>query len=131
MRTNAGTLVAGGLTLLFAVLPAPSKEKGTIAPMDEKPFTHAVDRWLVLGPVADALPLFHEEDRGKFGIDELLKAERGPSPRSRPAPGDVVPWPTGVPLTWSTAVSAKDARVELPTQATNEGKGYASAWLAS
>lgn len=124
-------LVSWFLALLLANPPALAAEKAKVKPMIDKPFTHAVTRWLVLGPVSDALPLFHEEDRGRYGIDDLLKADRGPSPRTRPAAGVRVSWPSGESPTWTASGVGKDGRVELPTTATNEGKGYASAWLAS
>jgi len=90
-------------------------------PMGDKPFVHSLGRWLLLGPRADPLPLFHAEDRGRFGVEDLLKAERGPDRRTRPDAGP----------SWKATVAAADGLVELPTLATNDGKGYASAWLAS
>jgi len=130
MRTFALVPASCTLTLLFASSHALPADKPKVKPMNETPFAHAVAHWLVLGPVPDALPLFHEEDRGRYGIDDLLKADRGPSPRVRPVAGDAVPWPSGGAVTWNAATASKDGRVELSTLATNEGKGYASAWLA-
>jgi dipeptidyl aminopeptidase/acylaminoacyl peptidase len=131
MRTNAPSIALGAVLLFVASTTAHSKEKGKVTPMDARPFSHTVAHWLVLGPVADSLPLFHEEDRGKFGIEDLLKAERGPSPRVRPSPGTKAPWPWGANLVWTSQDAAKDGRVILPAEETNEGKGYASAWAAS
>lgn len=123
-------LVVGALALAGAPAAAADKGKEKAKPAPNPPFTYTPSHWLVLGPVADALPLFHEEDRGRFGVDELLKAERGPSPRTRPAAGVNVPWPSGAAPSWAPAV-ATGGVVELSTGATNDGRGYASAWLAT
>lgn len=130
MRTFALVPASCTLTLLVASSAALPADKTKVKPMNDTSFSHAVSHWLVWGPAPDALPLFHEEDRGRYGLDDLLKADRGPSPRVRPAAGAAVPWPSGVAVSWSAAVVSKDGRVELSTLATNEGKGYASAWLA-
>lgn len=121
-------ILAAGLMVFWLPLSLATAAKPKPAP--DAPFTHAVTHWLVLGPVADALPLFHEEDRGRFGVEDLLKADRGPSPRTHPSPGTAVAWPSGESPAWS-AMAAPAARAELSTAATNEGRGYASAWLAS
>ena len=131
MRTNSRFSAACAAALLIAIAPAFSADKGIVKTMNDKPFTHTVSHWLVLGPVSDALPLFHEEDRGRYGMEDLLKADRGPSPRTKPALGASVPWPSGPPLVWAPASGSKDGLAELSTLATNEGKGYASAWLFS
>jgi dipeptidyl aminopeptidase/acylaminoacyl peptidase len=131
MRTTSPNPAACVFALLVASAAAFSADKGTVKTMNDKPFTHAVSHWLLLGPVPDALPLFHEEDRGRYKLDDLLKADRGPSPRTRPSSGASVSWPSGGALIWTVAAVAKENRLELPTLATNEGKGYASAWLAS
>jgi dipeptidyl aminopeptidase/acylaminoacyl peptidase len=131
MRTMSPNPATWALAFLLASAPAFSADKGNVKTMNDKPFTHTVSHWLLLGPVPDALPLFHEEDRGRYGVEDLLKADRGPSPRTRPASGVSVPWPSGRALVWTVAAAAKEGRLELQTLATNEGKGYASAWLAS
>ena len=129
MRTISWFPALCAVALLAVSVPSLSADKKPATTTDTTPSTHTVSHWLLLGPVPDALPLFHEEDRGRYGLEDLLKADRGPSPRSTPSAGDSVPWPSAPPLVWSDAPSAKDGRSELPTKATNEGKGYASAWL--
>jgi len=131
MRTTSRIFPLCAAAVLAASAPAFSADKGTVKTMNDKPFTHTVSHWLLLGPVADALPLFHEEDRGRYGLEDLLKADRGPSPRTKPAAGASVPWPSGPALLWRDAKAGQDGRAALPTLATNEGKGYASAWLVS
>lgn len=131
MRTNSRISALCAAALLAVSAPAFSVNKGTVKTMNDKPFTHTVSHWLLLGPVSDALPLFHEEDRGRYGLEDLLKADRGPSPRTKPALGASVPWPSGAPLVWTQAPGSKGGGAELSTLATNEGKGYASAWLVS
>ena len=121
-------LFLGALALVSQ--PVVSAEKGKTKPAPKAPFTYQVSHWLVLGPVTDALPLFHEEDRGRFDVEDLLKAERGPSPRTRPSAGTTVPWPSGAAPSWAVG-SASGGLVELSTVATNDGRGYASARLAS
>jgi dipeptidyl aminopeptidase/acylaminoacyl peptidase len=130
MRTLCRLAACCLVSLLIALSPAVAAASGKDKPMSDKALTHAIARWLVLGPVPDALPLFHEEDRGRYGVEDLLKADRGPSPRARPAAGETVAWPVGVAPAW-TGAAIKDGRVELPTAATHEGKGYAAVWLAS
>ena len=131
MRTNSWFSPKCAVALLSVSASAFSADKGIVKTMNEKPFTHTVSHWLLLGPVSDALPLFHEEDRGRYGLEDLLKANRGPSPRTKPAAGASVPWPSAPPLVWTEASVSKEGRAELSTLATNEGKGYASAWLVS
>ena len=131
MRTNSRLSAFCAAALLVVSAPAFSADKGTVKTMNDKPFTHTVSHWLFLGPVFDALPLFHEEDRGRYGLEDLLKAVRGPSPWTKPAQGASVPWPSGAPLVWARAPGSKDGCAELSMLATNEGKGYASAWLVS
>ena len=131
MRTTSRISALCAAALLAVSAPAFSADKGTVETMNDKPFTHTVSHWLFLGPVSDALPLFHEEDSGRYGLEDLLKADRGPSPRMKPTLGVPVQWPSGPPLVWTLAPGAKDGRTELSTLATNEGKGYASAWLVS
>jgi dipeptidyl aminopeptidase/acylaminoacyl peptidase len=131
MRTITQGSVAWAIAILLVSAPVRSVDKGNVKNMTDKPFAHTVSHWLVLGPVSDALPLFHEEDRGRYGLEDLLKADRGPSPRTRPAAGVSVPWPSGPAPVWSPATASKDGRIDLSTVSTNEGKGYASAWLVS
>ncbi|MCX6347879.1 MAG: hypothetical protein NTV79_00035, partial [Candidatus Aureabacteria bacterium] len=71
MRTTSRILALCAATLLAACAPAFSADKGTVNTMNDKPSTHTVSHWLLLGPVADALPLFHEEDRGRYGLEDL------------------------------------------------------------
>jgi dipeptidyl aminopeptidase/acylaminoacyl peptidase len=131
MPTSFRSWTPCAAAILFASARGLSADKGIVKTMNDQPFTHTVSHWLVLGPVADALPLFHEEDRGRYELEDLLKADRGPSPRSTPAAGVRVPWPSAPATAWAQAPASKGGRVELPTLATNEGKGYASAWLVS
>jgi dipeptidyl aminopeptidase/acylaminoacyl peptidase len=131
MRTDSRFLALCVVGLFAVSRPTLSAEKRTVKAMDDTASKHTVSHWLLLGPVSDALPLFHEEDRGRFELDDLLKADRGPSPRALPSLRTSVPWPSGAPLVWTEAPATKDGRLDLPTQATNEGKGYASAWLVS
>lgn len=128
---NARSLALALTLLAQASAFGAAKDKGKVPPMNEKPNSHRVAHWLVLGPVADALPLFHEEDRGKFEVGDLLKSERGPSPRSRPERGAVVAWAGGATSTWTDAASRDDGTVLLSADATRDGRDYASAWLAS
>jgi dipeptidyl aminopeptidase/acylaminoacyl peptidase len=131
MRRFSQIAAACAVPLLLTFAPAHAADKGTVHTMNDKPFAHAVTHWLMLGPVSDPLPLFHEEDRGRFSVEDLLKSDRGPSPRARPAAGSSIPWPTGESLTWVEAPAPKDGRIELSTTATNEGRAYASSWLVS
>jgi dipeptidyl aminopeptidase/acylaminoacyl peptidase len=131
MRTIVRARIALSIAMALAAVPAASADKGTVKPMNDKPYAHTVSHWLVLGPLPDALPLFHEEDHGRYGIEDLLKAERGPSPRTRPAPGESLAWPSPAAAAAWAAAESKDGLAPLSTVATNEGKGYASAWLVS
>src|SRR5262245_36498410 len=133
MRRTIQTSALWAAAFLWVAAPASPADKGNVKTMSDKPFTHAVSHWLLLGPVPDALPLFHEEDRGRYGVEDLLKADRGPSPRTRHKADLSLPWPSGQALVWLPvpATAVKDGRVDLKTEATNEGKRYATAWLAS
>jgi dipeptidyl aminopeptidase/acylaminoacyl peptidase len=99
--------------------------------MDQQPFVYIVPVWLVLGPVPDGLPLFHDEKRGGYGAAELLKSTRGPSPRSWPADGVAVTWPGGGTATWIPAAEPYDGLAILPALPTRGGRASAAAWLAS
>ena len=72
MRTITRHLATPAVALLLASAPAFSADKGNAKTMSDKSFTHTISHWLVLGPVPDALPLFHEEDRGRYGVEDLL-----------------------------------------------------------
>ena len=64
MSTRLRTSCAAAL--LLASAPALAADKGKAKTMSDQTFTHTLSHWLVLGPVADAMPLFHEEDRGRY-----------------------------------------------------------------
>jgi dipeptidyl aminopeptidase/acylaminoacyl peptidase len=118
MRLRPSAVLAA-LLLVCSVLPAKQK---SAANAPAPPSGHPVSRWLVLGPSAEALPLFHQEDRGKYSIEDLLKADRGISPRIRPAAGVEG---------WAERATVKGGSVELPTDVTRDGRDYATAWLAA
>lgn len=122
MRTLAGRVALSVCLALSAAAAAP--KPGKPAKPDAAPgaYTHAVTHWKLAGPSADAFPLFHEEDRGKFGVADLLKVDR-PHPPLPPDPGSEA--------AWSDATPGAEGRVALDKGATNEGKGYATAWLTS
>jgi dipeptidyl aminopeptidase/acylaminoacyl peptidase len=90
-----------------------------------------IDRWLVLGPVPDALPAFHDEKPGSYALDALLAAERMPRDLGWPADGGEAPWfVEGGKLLWAaTGASAGPLSLQVPT-GVGEGK-TAVAWLAT
>lgn len=74
----------------------------------------SVSRWLLLGPVVDPLPVFHDEKPFGYGLDDLLKTDRFPHDAGPPEAAQSVAWPGGEKLTWR-AVDAKGGELALPT----------------
>ncbi|MDX1388185.1 MAG: prolyl oligopeptidase family serine peptidase [Acidobacteriota bacterium] len=92
-----------------------------------------VDRWLVLGPVADRLPAFHDEKPGGYSLDDLLAADRLPRDIETPAEGQIAPWfSEGGELAWAPQrETGADGRLTLAVPSgTGEGVS-AVAWLAT
>jgi len=91
----------------------------------------SVGQWLVLGPVADALPVFHAESPGGYDLDALRTAERLAARSLRPAEGGVEQWFGGEQLTWSARASSSDGTVRLAPPATMNSDQTGVAWLAT
>ena len=130
---KTGTLLAIFLAAasLAAKPPARTERKMNEPETSSKPAAPAVTRWLVLGPVLDPLPAFHEEKPGSYGVEELLKSDRFHARPWRPAEGTEEPWFGGAKLRWTARDAGPDGLVSL---AAPEGAGEgrpATAWLAA
>ncbi len=86
-----------------------------------------VVEWLVLGPVAHPLPVFHESDKGGFETAKLLNQTVLPRSMAPPRDGSKVTWFDGNPLTWQGAATSPDGTLTLQPP----GPGPAIAWLAA
>jgi dipeptidyl aminopeptidase/acylaminoacyl peptidase len=105
MRATAG--LGRGAVLLLAILvaiaPASAKKKKQKA---DEPQGIAVPEWLVLGPVAHPLPVFHDADEGGYDLEKLVEESALPSRLGSPAAGEPVDWFAGDALRWQRVESA-------------------------
>jgi hypothetical protein len=85
-----------------------------------------VASWLVLGPVAQPLPAFGEQQRGKYDLARLLDATILPDLRIRPARGEGHRWLGGEALSWRTREADEQGLLELEAG----GDAPQVAWLA-
>jgi dipeptidyl aminopeptidase/acylaminoacyl peptidase len=124
-RTSGDTKMKARVVLFLLLAVA------SAAPLAVAADTVAIDRWLVLGPVPDALPAFHDEKPGSYALDALLTAERMPRDIDWPADGGEAFWFVEEgKLLWA-ATGASDGRLSLSVPAgTGDGK-TAVAWLAT
>ncbi len=119
------------VVLLALVSSAPvavkNKKKGDEA--GEATPGHAPSRWLVLGPVIDPLPAFHDAKRGGYDIKARLEAEVFPDHGWTPRAGAPGGWP-GPDVSWRE-VEAVGGSVspELPDGVTEARP--AAVWLAT
>lgn len=108
--------------LVALVLAAPAEAKKGKKKAEEAPSV-AVERWLVLGPAAHPLPVFHDDDEAGYDID-AIKGESFIDVRElRPAAGQRQRWFGAESLDWETV---RGKSVDL-----DDGEGPAVAWLAS
>ena len=66
----------------------------------------AIDRWLLLGPAAAPLPVFHDDAVGGVKSDDLLKAPDFDRLPTDPVAGLAVVCPGGTPLAWQGVAAA-------------------------
>jgi len=90
-----------------------------------------VQRWLVLGPVVDALPVFHDESPGGYNMEAMRAARRLPSTSLRPVEGGVEQWFGGEQLTWTARPAGSDGNLQLELPAGTGTEQTAVAWLAT
>ena len=86
-----------------------------------------VERFLVLGPAPLPLPVFGDEKRGTYGVEELLKAPLVGGGRLVPEAGRSLPWLGGRELAWLERAAGKDGLVGLAAS----GQAPAVALLAA
>jgi dipeptidyl aminopeptidase/acylaminoacyl peptidase len=85
-----------------------------------------IERWLVLGPVAHPLPVFHDSDKGGFDSSKLLDETILPGSMEPPREGREMSWFDGKSLSWTVA-EASDGILTLQPP----GTGSSIAWLAA
>jgi hypothetical protein len=117
-------VAATAATALLAVLAVPGF---AVAQADDPPTAQVpVDRWLVAGPVAAALPAFSGETGlgvpDELGPADLLPAAPGDDERVWPREGAERTWASGAAGTW-TARAAAEAAPSRSTPATARGRG--------
>ncbi|HQK86976.1 MAG TPA: hypothetical protein PLU25_05045, partial [Acidobacteriota bacterium] len=83
-------------------------------PNQEAPSRIAIDRWLLLGPAAAPLPVFHDETAGGVQLDDLLKATDFDRLPDDPVEGLTVVCPGGAPLAWQSVAAGTNGLVLLP-----------------
>jgi dipeptidyl aminopeptidase/acylaminoacyl peptidase len=112
------------VTVLF-YLPLPAGA----GVQDEK--TTAIDRWLVLGPVVQPLPVFHDSKKGGFDTAKLLDEAALPASMESPRPGLGVDWFSGKALTWREIDTPGDGQMKLvPPPGVGESRPGV-AWLVT
>ena len=97
----------------------------------EAPPGVTVEQWLVLGPVVDPLPAFHDDKTGGFDIEARLGAQVFPKGPLAPREGDVESWFSGVELAWTARQANEDGVVELTIPDASGEDRPAAAWLAA
>ena len=90
----------------------------------------AIDRWLLLGPAAAPLPVFHDDAGGGVKLDDLLKAPDFDRLPTDPVAGLAVVCPGGTPLAWQGVAADTKGRVILPKRIPSAASP-AVAWLAA
>ena len=91
----------------------------------------AVPAWLVLGPVAEPLPAFHDAATGQVKVDDLLEAQRFATDRPMPREGQVEPWFAGAGAAWTRRETGGDGGVTLVPPDGAAAERPAGAWLAA
>jgi hypothetical protein len=122
-------VAATAATALLAVLAVPGF---AVAQADDPPTAQVpVDRWLVAGPVAAALPAFSGETGlgvpDELGPADLLPAAPGDDERVWPREGAEHTWASGAAMTW-TARAAQGGAVSLDA---GDGSRPRLAWLVA
>ena len=93
--------------LLLAILsgaPVDAAKKKKDQPADEAPGTEAsitVDRWLLLGPVADPPPVFHDAARGGYDLAARLESDSLPGTSLLPREGTALQWSADEVPAWT------------------------------
>ncbi len=113
-----------GCSQTLAAIPPETAAK------QEAPVRIAVDHWLLLGPAAAPLPVFHDEAVGGVKPEDLLKSPDFDRLPTDPVEGLAVTCPGGAPLAWQSVAATAPGRVilsrpDLPAAAP------AVAWLAA
>jgi dipeptidyl aminopeptidase/acylaminoacyl peptidase len=90
-----------------------------------------IERWLVLGPVVDPLPLFHDEKAGGFDLKARLDAGVFPPTQWQPEEGAVESWFAGRQLSWDVRSANGNGLVELDVPDGAANGRPAAAWLAA
>ena len=116
----------GLVTLILVValgLPAWGKDDDTLE--------IRVDEWLVLGPVAHPLPVFHDAEDAGFDLEDLLDAEPLEIETLRPRAGSAIGWFRSS-LEWRVAAAGKRGRLDLDTGDAEPDRAmiaWAAVWL--
>ena len=119
-------LVVTGLICIAGSGTAMAGKKKKMKENDSHDFP--VLEWLVLGPVPEPFPAFHEEKKGKFGAKEMLAGDRFPNGPVRPSEGAAAAWQGETTLTWKKVKAGAAGRVQL--EQVEGWDGPAEAWLA-
>jgi dipeptidyl aminopeptidase/acylaminoacyl peptidase len=93
-----------------------------------------IGEWLVLGPVAHPLPVFHDSDKGGFKAAKLLDETILPGSMAHPREDSQVSWFDGTPLTWRLEGISSDGTLTLqpPQAGPDDGRRRpAIAWLTA
>ena len=100
-RSSIRARAAVGLVLAMTLGSAAARgqDPEAMAGPTEAPLVPA--SWLVLGPVKEALPAFHDRSAGGFGAEDLLVQPWLDTRELWPREGDSLRWTRGRALTWS------------------------------
>lgn len=108
--------------LVASVAPAAAKRKAADGA--------AVERWMVLGPLVDALPAFHDAAEGSVSPKDLLEAPTLPREVLAARPGAAAAWFDGSP-TWTEVAVGEDGVVRLDAPRETSPTRPATAWLVA
>ena len=111
------------LLFLALILTPPIRAGGG----EDEAISLPIRDWLVLGPVATALPAFSGE--ADFGAAEMLESEVFDPAELRPAPGDAGPWPAD-DAAW-TVRQADPPGLDFPAGEETLGRAWAAVYLSA
>jgi len=131
MRSSRWTTAILPLLVAALSLAARTERAMNQTQSEATPAPVPLTRWLVLGPVVDPLPTFHDEKPGSYGVEDLLKAERFPARPWRPTDGAEEAWFGGGLLRWKARDAGPGGLVSLAApEGTGKGRP-ATAWLSA
>jgi dipeptidyl aminopeptidase/acylaminoacyl peptidase len=97
---------------IMLVLTLTIQSPSLVQETGKKAKEQTITSWLLLGPFKTPLPVFHEDKKKEFSVEDLLKFENVDMARLKPKSSGTVEWPGGNQAQWEP-VKAGDKGVAL------------------